>query len=156
LSFSASSIAGSCLAGEQVREGELAHLRGGGLDQLLVAVAERRAPQPGHALDIGLAVGIVDIHAMRALDDKRPGLAEAREIDIGVYQCLDVTDGEIAKGRHESPCGSYSRGFSQLGLAAIYSPIVTARLCNARGVASHDKCVNAKPESRTSTALPFV
>jgi hypothetical protein len=117
LSFSASSIAGSWLfAGEQVREGELAHLRGGGLDQLLVAVAERCAPQPGHALDIGLAAGIVDIHTVRALDDKRPGLAEAREIDIGVHQCLDVTDGEIAEWRHESesPLESDSRRCSRL------------------------------------------
>ena len=103
-----------------MREGELSHLLGCSLDQLVVAVAERRAPKTGHALDIGLAVGIVDIHALRALDDERPGLAEAREVDIGVYQCLDVTDGEIAERRHESPygskvlVGSYSGAFTTL------------------------------------------
>ena len=43
---------------EQVRVGQLAHLRGRGLHQLLVAVAERRAPQPRHAFEIGLAVGV--------------------------------------------------------------------------------------------------
>jgi hypothetical protein len=42
-------------AGEQMRERELAHLRRGSLDQFLVAVAERRAPQPRHALDVALA-----------------------------------------------------------------------------------------------------
>jgi len=73
------------LAGEQMRKGELSHLLGCSLDQFLVAVAKRRAPKAGHALDIGLAVGIVDMDALRALDDERPGLAEAREIDIGVY-----------------------------------------------------------------------
>ena len=52
-SFSASSIAGSwLLRGEQMRERELAHLRGGGLDQFLIVVAERRAPQARHAFEI--------------------------------------------------------------------------------------------------------
>jgi hypothetical protein len=57
---------------------------------------------------------------LRALDDERPGLADAREIDVGVYQCLDVTDGEIAERRHESPygskvlVGSYSGAFTTL------------------------------------------
>ena len=101
LSFSASSIAGSWLRpGEQMREGELAHLRGGGLDQLFVAVAERGAPQPGHAFDIGLAVGVVDIDALAALDDERTGLAKPREIDVGVHQRFDVAGGEIAERRH--------------------------------------------------------
>ena len=64
-SFSASSIAGSwLLPPNEMREGQLAHLLRGGLDQLLVAEAERRAPQAGHALDVGLAVGVVD--------DRRP------------------------------------------------------------------------------------
>jgi len=61
-SFSASSIAGSWLfRREQMREGQLAHLRGGRLDQFLVVVAERRAPQAGHAFEIALAVGVVDV-----------------------------------------------------------------------------------------------
>ena len=86
-----------------MREGQLAHLRRRGLDQLLVAVAERGAPQPGHAFDVGLAVGVVDEDALPALDDERPGLAEAREIDVGVHQRFDVAGGEIAERGHENP-----------------------------------------------------
>ena len=80
-SFSASSIAGIVALGrEQVREGQLAHLRRRGLDQLLVVVAERRAPQAGHAFEIGLAVGVVDVDALAALDHQRTGFADRRLI----------------------------------------------------------------------------
>ena len=85
--FSASSIAGSWLLPvKRCAERELAHLRGRGLDQFFVAVAERRAPQPGHALDVGLAVGVVDEYALAALDDQRTGFAQCREIGVGVDQ----------------------------------------------------------------------
>ena len=91
------------LAGEQMREGKLAHLRGGGFDQFLVAVAERGAPQPRHALDVRLAVGVVDINAFAALEDDRSAVAEAREIGIGMHQSFDVAGGEIAERRHSGP-----------------------------------------------------
>ncbi len=88
------------LAGEQMGERKLAHLRGSGLDQLLIAVAERRAPQPGHALDVGLALGVVDIDALPALDDQRTGLAKAREIDVGMHQRFDVAGRKVAQRGH--------------------------------------------------------
>ncbi len=92
------------LAGEEMREGELAHLRGGGFDQFLVAVAERRAPEARHAFDIGLTVRVVDVDALPAFEDKRPGLAEAREIDVRMHQRFDVASGEIAeRRRHGRP-----------------------------------------------------
>src|SRR6185295_4518554 len=39
------------LATEQMPEGELAHLRRRGLGKLVVAPAQRRAPEPSHAVD---------------------------------------------------------------------------------------------------------
>src|SRR6185369_12483240 len=88
------------LAGKQVAERKLAHLRGRGLDQLFIAVAERRAPQPGHALDIGLAVAVIDEHALAALDDQRAGFAQRRKIGVGVGHGFDVADGEVAEWSH--------------------------------------------------------
>src|SRR5579863_8328677 len=84
-------------------EGELAHLRSGRLDQFFVAVTKRSAPQPGHALDIGFAIGIVDIDALAALDNERAAVAKTREIDIGMHQRFDVAGGEIAERRHQRP-----------------------------------------------------
>jgi hypothetical protein len=88
------------LAREQMRERELAHLRRGCFDEFLVAVAERGAPQPRHALDIGLAGGVVDEDPLSALDDERPGLAQSRQIDVRVHQGLNVAGSEIAQRRH--------------------------------------------------------
>src|SRR5580692_3921623 len=84
-------------------EGELAHLRRRGLDQLLVAVAERGAPQPRHAFDVRLAVGVVDINALPALEDQRPGVAKTGQIGVGMHQGLDVAGGEIAERGHVAP-----------------------------------------------------
>src|SRR5262249_27852936 len=103
------------LGGEEMAEGELAHLRRRGLDQLFVAVAEggapepRPAPQPRHALEIGLALAVVDEHALPALDDQWTGFAQGREVGVGVNEGLEVADGEVAKRRH---------GFA-FGLSAI-------------------------------------
>jgi hypothetical protein len=65
------------LEGEQMAEGELAHLRAGDLDQFLVAVAERRAPEPGHAVDIRLAVAVVEPHTLTTLDHPEHRAVEA-------------------------------------------------------------------------------
>src|ERR1700738_802543 len=80
LSFSASSIAGSWLPPVNRCAKDRLRIRRAGLDQLLIAGAERRAPQAGHAFDIFLAVGIVDIDALGALDHERAGIAKCREI----------------------------------------------------------------------------
>ena len=89
------------LGGEKVAKGKLTHLRRSGLDQLFVAVAKRRAPQPRHPFDIGPALGVVDEHALSALDDQRTGFAQRREIGVGVNQGLEVADGEIAERGHD-------------------------------------------------------
>ena len=88
------------LAGEEMRERELAHLRGGGLDQLLVAVAERGAPQPRHAFDVTFAFGVVDEDALASFQDERAGFAQRRELGVGMEEGLDVADREIAERRH--------------------------------------------------------
>ena len=70
-------------------EGQLAHLGGGGLDKLLVVVAKRRAPQAGHAFEIGLAVGVIDVDALAALEHQGASLTERRLIGVRVNQGLD-------------------------------------------------------------------
>jgi len=88
------------LGAEQMREGELAHLRRRHLRELLVAVAKRRAPQARHALDIGLAVGVVDEDTLAALEHQGTARAERRKIGVGMNEGLDVADRKIAHGRH--------------------------------------------------------
>ena len=124
------------LAGEEMREGKLAHLRGGGFDQFLVAVAERRAPKPGHAFDIGLAVGVVDVNALPAFEDERPGLAKAREIDVGMHQGFYVAGGEIAERRWHGSLVVVWPGIGRF-LVVIYSPIVAAAVNVSEGKSSH-------------------
>src|SRR5262245_66373585 len=85
-------------------EGELAHLRRGGLDQLFVAVAECGAPEPRHALEIGLALAVVDEHALPTLDDQRTGFAQRREVGVGMNKGLEVADGEGGKWAHGFAC----------------------------------------------------
>src|SRR5215831_6876903 len=98
LSFSASSIAGSWL--RPMNKGELAHLVGGDFDELLIAVAERGAPESGHAFDIGLTSSVVDIDAARTFNNKRPALTKAGEIDVRMHQRFDVAGGKITQRRH--------------------------------------------------------
>src|SRR5947209_1963568 len=88
------------LAGEEMRKRELAHLGSRGLDQLLVAVAERGAPQPRHALDVTLALGVVHEDSLAPLQDEGAGFAQGGQLGVGVDDGLDVTDREIAEGRH--------------------------------------------------------
>src|SRR6516164_9473918 len=95
LSLSASSIAGSwLLAVKRWLKGSL-RICAASLDQLFVAVAEGGAPEPRHALEIGLALAVVDEHALPALDDQRTGFAQGREVGVGVNEGLEVADGEV-------------------------------------------------------------
>src|SRR4029079_7594866 len=90
---------------EQMSERQLAHLRSRGFHQFLVAVPERRAPQPGHALDVALALAVVDEHALAALDHQWPGLPEGVEVGVGMNERLDIAHGEIAERAHDDPLG---------------------------------------------------
>jgi hypothetical protein len=51
-----------------------------------------------------------ELDAAAAFDDERPGLPQAREIDVRMHQRLDVADGKIAQRRHESPFAIPSSG----------------------------------------------
>ena len=96
-SFSASSIAGSWLRPEKrCVEGQLLHLLAcAASTSSRLRIAERRAPQAGHALDVVLAVAVEDPDALAALEDQRPGVAEAREVGVGVDQRFDVASGKV-------------------------------------------------------------
>src|SRR5262249_27657637 len=85
---------------DQMSKGELAHVLGGDFDKLLIAVAERGAPESGHAFDIGLARGVVDIDAACTLDDEGAALTKAGEIDVRMHQRFDVAGGKITQRRH--------------------------------------------------------
>ena len=56
-----------CLTAKHMAKGQLAHLLSGSLNNFLVAIAQRRAPEPGHAFKIFVALIIPDITAFTAL-----------------------------------------------------------------------------------------
>jgi hypothetical protein len=86
------------LAGKDVGVGQPLHLLGGNVDNFLVAIAQRRAPQARQALDVLLALVVVDVDALAFLDHRRAGLAERRQVGVGVDQGFDVPHGEVGKG----------------------------------------------------------
>jgi hypothetical protein len=91
------------LAAEGVGEGHLAQRLRTGFRDFLVAVAERGAPQAGHALDIALARVVIEIDPAALIEDQGPHLAVAREIGIGVDHRLDVADGHVGQGHVSFP-----------------------------------------------------
>src|SRR5262249_47496131 len=84
------------LAGKEMRKWEFAHLFNGGSDQFFVPVAQCRAPESGHTLEIGFAGSVVDVHPLPALQDERSFFPEGSEIGVGVRQRLYITGGEVA------------------------------------------------------------
>ena len=86
------------LAAEHVAVGQLLHLRGGDVRERFLAIAERRAPEPGHALDVLLAVHVPDAHAFRTIDDQRSGLLVKCEIRRRVQQRGEVPRSEAVGG----------------------------------------------------------
>ena len=87
------------LAGELVVVGQSAHLLGGGLDHLLVAEAEPRAPQAAHALDVFAALRIGDPHAAPVTHDERTHLAHAVQGRIGVDDRVEIARLQVGKRR---------------------------------------------------------
>src|SRR5262249_13572347 len=79
---------------------KLPHLRGSGFDKFFIAVTERRTPKPGHAFNIAFALGVIDVDALRPLDNERPAFAEAGEVDVGMHQRFNVAGGQVAERRH--------------------------------------------------------
>ncbi|MNF64025.1 hypothetical protein D3C85_1329780 [compost metagenome] len=60
------------------------------LDQTLIAKAKRGAPQPSHRLDITLALIVINIDTLPALDDQRAKLLMKASIGVGVQLILNV------------------------------------------------------------------
>ncbi len=68
---------------EQVVVGQFAHLPGGRLDQLLAAVADVDAPEPGHAIEDLVALAVPQVHALGAGHDARALAVERLEVGKG-------------------------------------------------------------------------
>src|SRR6185312_690712 len=78
------------LAVEDMVVGETLHLRLGGVDQPLLAIAQRDAPKAGETLDIFLAGIVPDAHALTARHDERTVRLMLREIGVGMKLKGDV------------------------------------------------------------------
>ncbi len=87
-------------AAEHIGEGKLAHRLRRRLDNLFIAVAQRRAPQPGEPLDIALALVVIEIDAAALVEDQRPHLPVPRQIGVGMQHRLDVAVRHVAEGSH--------------------------------------------------------
>src|SRR5579871_5513742 len=82
-------------AAERLRVGQLRKLFGRRVDQPLLGEAERRRPQPGHALDVAFAIVVEDVNAFTAIDDERPSVADRLEVGVGMDEMIDVELAQI-------------------------------------------------------------
>src|SRR6185437_3317236 len=76
--------------GESVIEGEAPHLLRRGLDEALLAEAQRRTPEARHRLDILLAGLVFDADAFPFDDDERSFLLMLAEIGVRVEVIGDI------------------------------------------------------------------
>ena len=67
------------------------------LHQFGMAIAERRAPKPRHALQQFAAAIVVDVDARRPLQHRRAHLAMGRQVGIGVDEGLDIANIGVGK-----------------------------------------------------------
>ena len=88
-------------------EGEALKLLPRRLDQLRIAIAERGAPQTGHALDIASALVVEDADAFPPRNDRGTSVAEARNFGIRMHQTGDVALLRGVKRRHQSISGGF-------------------------------------------------
>jgi hypothetical protein len=76
-----------------------------------VAVAVHVAPQRGDAVDVGVALGVVERRVLGRLDDREVLLLPALLLGEGVPEVLAVEVGELGGGhRHRAPQASPGRG----------------------------------------------
>ncbi len=83
------------LAGKGMREGNLAQRFRTRFRNLEVAIAQRRAPQPGQAFDVALALVVEEIDALALIEDRGSHFAVARQVGVGVDHRLDVAVGHV-------------------------------------------------------------
>ncbi len=87
----ASSIAGGWRALEEaVVVRQLPHLARRDVGQLVAAVADVHAPEPGHRVQDLLALGVVEVHALGARDDARALRGERAEVRERVHVVAGV------------------------------------------------------------------
>ena len=87
------------LGPEEVGERQLRHLLACRLDELLVAIAERRAPKARHALDVAFSMFIVDVDAFTSIEDRRPRRrADQRQALVDVLRRDDRITVEAGEG----------------------------------------------------------
>ena len=83
---------------EGVVVGQVEHLSVGGFGQLLAAVADIDAPQAGHRIEIFLAVGVPDPHALGVGDDPRAAFAvEGLVVGEGMKMMADVGGDDLGQ-----------------------------------------------------------
>ncbi len=85
---------------EEVVIGQLLHLAGGGVHQLLAAIAQVDAPQAGHAVQNALAFGVFQIDALGPGDDAAAFLVQCLKIGkrmqvMAGFQLLPLTGGML-------------------------------------------------------------
>jgi len=101
-------------AEEGVVVGQFLHLRVSCIGDRLAAVADIDAPQAGKGVEILLAVGIPNMHAVGPVDDLGAGVVELLHVREGVQMMGSVNGTEIGRGngslRHgKNPCARCTR-----------------------------------------------
>ena len=86
------------LAREEMRERQLLDLVVRRARELVVAVAERRAPEPGHRFDVLLAAVVPHVHALAAHEHERRAAVQRREIGVRMEHALEIERTEIDRG----------------------------------------------------------
>ncbi len=87
------------LAGKEMRKRQLLDLLVGRPRELVVAVTERRAPQPRHRFDVLLAMVVPDVHAFTARQHEGPAAMQRREIRIRMQDAREVERVEVVRHR---------------------------------------------------------
>ncbi len=96
VTFSASSVVGVRRGAEEgVVIGQLVHLPHDGIGDLLAAIADIDAPEPGKTVQILLALAVPDVDALAALDDARAVGIQLLHVGEGMQMVGGIDGGEI-------------------------------------------------------------
>ncbi|CAJ2759669.1 Uncharacterised protein [Burkholderia pseudomallei] len=127
---------------EGVVERQLAQLAAAGLDQLVAAVADVHAPEPGHAVDDPVAVGIPQVDAFGLHDHaaaraiERAHVRERVEVVRGVERA--VFGARAVRGRGGlNPCGFVARSVAHRVLLDGCG-CMRVQTCSSRCLRSHE------------------
>ena len=110
---------------EAVVERQLAHLARRGVGQFVAAVADVDAPEPRHAVQDLVAVGVVDVHALGAGDDPRALCRERLEVGERMQVVTGIELLPVA-GRSFRNAWFRAHGISQVRRSAAGAPVPTS------------------------------